>query len=64
MGKVIIELADSMELKIRAKNLTDAIEKLIEMRNNKAGERNSSLVKFRGIARYKDTENEEEWYRQ
>ena len=64
MGKVIIELADSMELKIKAKNLADAIEKLIEMRNNKAGECNSSLVKFRGIARYKDTENEEEWYRQ
>ena len=64
MGKVIIELTDSIELKIKAKNLADAIEKLIEMRNSAAGERHSNMAKFRGIARNKEMIVEEEWYRQ
>jgi len=64
MGKVIIELTDSVELKIKAENLADAIEKLIEMKKKEADGCFSNLVKFRGIAKYKDTVNEEEWYRQ
>ena len=64
MGKVIIELPDSVEFKIKAENLADAIEKLIEMKKKEANTRFLNLVNFRGIARYKDTVNEEEWYHQ
>lgn len=64
MGKVIIELTDSVEVKITARNLADAIEKLVAMKNNEAIERFSNLTRYRGIARDKDTVSEEEWYGQ
>ena len=64
MGKVIIELADSMEVKIKAANLADAIEKLIEMKKKEANRHPSKLARFRGIARFKYDAGEEEWHRQ
>jgi hypothetical protein len=63
MGKVIIDLVDSIELRISAKNITEAIEKLTTL-NNRTINPAITIDKYKGIARYTEPINEEEWYQQ
>ena len=60
MGKIIIELEEDINMKIKAKTLQEAIKKIQERRNLNV------IKKFKGIAdkNYDMKKNEEEWYKQ
>lgn len=64
MGRVVIDLTDSVELRIKAKNLAEAIEKLRNFKNDEVDGRVANLTRFKGIAKFEEALNEEEWYRQ
>ena len=60
MGKIIIELEEDINMKIKAKTLKEAIKKIQEKRNLNV------IKKFKGIAdkNYDMEKNKEEWYKQ
>jgi len=60
MGKIVIEIPENIEIVIKAKNMDDAIKKI--MKKNKI----EKLAKFKGIGKkdYDLNKHKEEWYLQ
>ena len=66
MGKVVIEVPDVMNVNFKAKNISDAIKKLINLKTTSSKRKVLKNIKrFKGIARYNNMEiSKEEWYHQ
>ncbi len=64
MGKVILEIPDKINLQIKAKNIHEAIKKLHHLQPETNHEINSSIRKFKGIAKFQADINKEDWYLQ
>jgi hypothetical protein len=66
MGKVVIEVPEFVNLKIKARNMSEAIRKLMDLKiSTKTNNVPRKLKKFKGIAKFKLPENApEQWYHQ
>jgi hypothetical protein len=67
MGKVILEVPGTMDMKIRIQNIPEAIRKLTKLERVAQDPKNifKTIQKFKGIAKYKDIKGpEDEWYLQ
>ena len=62
MNRVIIEIPEYKDIKIRVKNLDEAIKKLDRLR--KSLKSKNSIKRFKGITKSGKTISEEEWYLQ
>ena len=62
MNRVIIEIPEYKDIKIRVKNLDEAIKKLDRLR--KSLKSKNSIKRFKGITKSCKTISEEEWYLQ
>lgn len=66
MGKVVIEVPNVMNVNLKARDISDAIRKLLDLKV--ISPRKSTLKnikRFKGIAKYKDRQtSKEEWYSQ
>ncbi len=60
MGKIIIEVDEDINLKIKARNINEAIKKLEE------NEKLKEIKKYKGIGRkeYSLSKHKEDWYNQ
>ncbi len=60
MGKIIIEVEEDINLKIKARNINEAIKKLEE------NEKLKEIKKYKGIGKkeYSLSEHKEDWYNQ
>lgn len=66
MGKVVIDVPEVMNINLKAKNISDAIKKLINLKATSSKKKTlKNINRFKGIAKYKDREiSKEEWYHQ
>ena len=65
MGKVILEVPGTMDMKLRMQDISEAIRKLTQLKRVAQKPKNifRKIKKFKGIAKYKDIERPEaEWY--
>ncbi len=67
MGKVILEMPGTINMKLKVQSISEAIKKLIQLRNTNRNLKNTlkGIRKFKGIAKYKESEGwKNEWYHQ
>ncbi|NIM14573.1 MAG: hypothetical protein GTO45_21370 [Candidatus Aminicenantes bacterium] len=70
MGKLVLEVPVAIDMKLKARNIPEAIKKLTQLKwlhLSKSRQKNmvKRIRKFRGIAKYKDIErSKDEWYHQ
>jgi hypothetical protein len=74
MGKLVLEVPVAIDMKLKARNIPEAIKKLTQLKwphpsKSRQKSRQKNMVKrirkFRGIAKYKDIErSKDEWYHQ
>ena len=70
MGKLVLEVPVAIDMKLKARNIPEAIKKLTQLKwphPSKSRQKNmvKRIRKFRGIAKYKDIErSKDEWYHQ
>lgn len=67
MGKLILEVPATVDMKLKVGGIPEAIKKLIQLKksNRKSKDILKRIQKFKGIAKYKDlVEAKDEWYYQ
>ncbi len=64
MGKVVLEKPDKKNLQIKAKNIHEAIKKVHHIRPEINHDLNSSIKKYKGIAKFQVDIKKEDWYLQ
>jgi hypothetical protein len=65
MGKVILEVPGTMDMKIKTQDISEAIRKLTQLKKVPQKPKNifKKIKKFKGIAKYRGIEGpEDEWY--
>jgi hypothetical protein len=67
MGKLVLEIPGMIDMKLKTRNISEAIRKLTHLRKTDSKQKNifKGIRKFKGIAKYREMERpKDEWYYQ
>lgn len=67
MGKLVLEIPGTIDMKLKTRNISEAIKKLTHLRKTNTKQKNilKEIGKFKGIAKYREMERpKDEWYYQ
>lgn len=65
MGKVVLEVPEAMDVRLKARNFADAIRKLLKLKraSSRQGNLSTGIERFKGIAKHRNTDvKKDEWY--